>query len=149
MDVSFQDMTFYTAQEVAEKLMMNRQVIVRKMQNGEMKAFKIGKEWRVEEQDLQDWLDKQSNRRPRLGEDEMILKNFFRDGRLVSIPAKRKKRLVVLKRMLEVFEQRQVYTELEVNKILRQFDDDVATIRRLMVDNGLMFRSEGKYMRKT
>jgi excisionase family DNA binding protein len=149
MDASFQDMTFYTAQEVAEKLTMNRQVIVRKMQSGEIKAYKIGKEWRVEEEDLQDWLDRQSNRRPRLGEEDLILKNFFKNGRLLGIPAKRKKRLVVLKKMLEEFEPRRVYTELEVNRILRKFDDDVATIRRLFVDNGMMFRSEGKYMRQT
>jgi hypothetical protein len=104
----------------------------------------------VEEADLQDWLNRQSNRRPRFGEDQYIISNFFtKDGRLISIPAKRKKRLVVLKKMLEEFEPRQIYTELEVNKILRKFDDDVATIRRLFIDNGLMFRNDGKYMRKT
>lgn len=79
---------------------------------------------------------------------ERVLKAFLdADGRLVSIPAKRAKRLVVLDLLARVFEPGERYPELEVNALLRAFHDDVAALRRYLVDEGFLDRAEGVYWR--
>jgi hypothetical protein len=72
---------------------------------------------------------------------------FFTDGKLIDIPAQRKKRTFVLERLLEEFEPGKVYTEPEVNSILRRFHSDVCTLRREVIMEGMMVRSAGKYTR--
>jgi hypothetical protein len=71
----------------------------------------------------------------------------FDAGRLVHLPAKRSKRLVVLDELSQHFEPGQRYGEREVNDILRRFDDDTATLRRYLVDEGFLDRSGGEYWR--
>ena len=74
-----------------------------------------------------------------------ILRNFFDGPRLKNIPAQRKQRVVVLQLLLERFEPERRYEEREVNDILRTAHDDVATLRREMVDYGYMVRERGIY----
>jgi hypothetical protein len=74
-----------------------------------------------------------------------VLQAFFKHGRLVSIPAQLKKRQVVLEKIAEVFEPEVKYTEREVNFALLDFHEDVAALRRGLVDAGLMEREEGLY----
>lgn len=69
------------------------------------------------------------------------------DGRLISIPAKRAKRLLVLDHVVQCFELGKVYTEIEVNDRLRQFHPDVAAVRRYLVDDQFLTRREGRYWR--
>ncbi len=76
-----------------------------------------------------------------------VLKAFFRHGRLERIPSQLKKRLVVLEKILQEFESDREYTEQEVNRILVDFHEDVASLRRGMVANGFMKRSRGIYRR--
>lgn len=76
-----------------------------------------------------------------------VLKAFFRHGRLTQIPAQRKKWQVVLEHMVESFETDRDYTEQEVNQILWDFHEDVASIRRGFIDNRLMEREKGVYRR--
>ena len=78
---------------------------------------------------------------------QKVLQTFFRHGRLTQIPAQQKKRLVVLEHLLQEFEPGQPYPEREVNAILFEFNDDVATLRREMIDHGLMVRRKGIYER--
>ena len=52
---------FFTTAELAKKLKMNTQVITRKIQSGEIRAYKIGKDWRIPEQSVFDWLENNSN----------------------------------------------------------------------------------------
>ncbi len=77
-----------------------------------------------------------------------VLGTFFQHGRLVSIPAQLKKRQVILEKIAEAFEPGQKYTERQVNLILLDYHDDVATLRRGLVEVGLMTRAEGVYERK-
>jgi hypothetical protein len=70
---------------------------------------------------------------------------FFKDGRLVSIPAKHSKRMVVLERLLMDFAGKETYHEREVNQIIRAYHDDVATIRREFIMNSYMTREDGYY----
>jgi predicted transcriptional regulator len=79
---------------------------------------------------------------------EKVLRSFFdEDGRLRTIPAQRKKRLIVLERIAEAFEPSHTYSEREVNLIIAGFHDDFCTLRREMVDERLMTRKDGLYQR--
>jgi hypothetical protein len=73
---------------------------------------------------------------------------FFRDGRLVSIPARQGKRRFVLVEIRErCFAEDRDYPEREVNMRLALLHPDVAALRRYLVDAGLMTRSNGIYRR--
>jgi excisionase family DNA binding protein len=142
------EMTFLTSAEVAEKLQLNQQVVVRKLQTGEIPGYKIGKDWRVADHQLLAWLEARSNQN-RPSQRTKTERAFFKDGRLVDIPAQRKKRAFVLERLLEEFKPGRVYSEPEVNAILRRFHSDVCTLRREFIMEGMMVRSGGKYARAT
>lgn len=84
--------------------------------------------------------------RPRAAFDVKVLRAFFEDGRLTSIPAQEKKRLVVLRYLAEtVFEAGQRYPEKEVNQRLGVLHPDSASLRRYLVDLGFMRRAAGIY----
>lgn len=74
-----------------------------------------------------------------------VLRDFFDGERLKHIPAARKKRVVVLRHLLERFAAGRDYTEREVNDLLRPAHADVATLRRELVDYGFMSRESGRY----
>ena len=77
-----------------------------------------------------------------------VLRSFFRDGRLVSIPARDRKKLVVLRHVRETcFPEDRIYPEKEVNQRLAIFHPDVASLRRHLIETGLMTRSAGVYRR--
>jgi hypothetical protein len=77
-----------------------------------------------------------------------VLRSFFRDGRLISIPAKDKKKLVVLRHLVALcFAEDRAYPEKEVNQRLALHHPDVAALRRYLVDSGLMTRDAGEYRR--
>jgi hypothetical protein len=74
-----------------------------------------------------------------------VMSAFFKEGKLVSIPAKHSKRMVVLEKILDSFADKVTYHEREVNSILRNYHDDVATIRREFIMNSYMTRKDGYY----
>ena len=76
-----------------------------------------------------------------------VLRNFMRDGRIVAFPAKRSKRLVVLDHAAQQFEIGVRYKEGEVNLKLASLNEDYATLRRYLVDEGFMHREHGEYWR--
>jgi hypothetical protein len=79
-----------------------------------------------------------------------IIRGFFRDDRLTIVPSQAKKRLVVLRYLRDrCFAEDRSYPEKEVNQRLALFHPDVATLRRAMVDEGLMTRAGGVYRRPT
>ena len=88
-------------------------------------------------------------RQRREGEDQSarVLRSFVRDGRLLSIPAQRSKRLVVLDLLAQEFEPGRRYRERTVNSMLRRWHDDTAALRRYLVDEGFLDRAGGEYWR--
>jgi len=77
-----------------------------------------------------------------------VLRAFVRGGRLVAIPSQEKKKLVVLEFLVaECFAEDREYHETEVNERLRAYHEDVASLRRYMVVNGLLRRTSGRYRR--
>jgi ArsR family transcriptional regulator len=92
----------------------------------------------------------QSGLRAQVEEDayrDKVLQTFFRRGRLTGIPVQLKKRQIVIERLAEEFEPDRDYTEREVNQILVEFHDDVATLRRGLIEHQLMERDHGIYRR--
>jgi excisionase family DNA binding protein len=49
---------FYTAKEISDKLKLNVMTIYRYINSGKLKAYKIGKEFRVEKQEFEEFLNK-------------------------------------------------------------------------------------------
>lgn len=79
--------------------------------------------------------------------DARVLGDFFVGGKLRSIPVQRKKREVVLRYLAGKFETGRTYTEQEVSFLLLNYHEDYASLRREMVDTGLMERANGIYRR--
>ena len=76
-----------------------------------------------------------------------VLADFTDQGRLKGVPASERKRLVVLRWFARKFEPGRRYSELEVNAIIAEFINDFASIRRYLVDHGLMERRSSIYWR--
>ena len=86
--------------------------------------------------------------RPLPAFDAKVLRAFIVDGRLASIPAQEKKKLVVLGYVRErCFPEDRPYPEKEVNARLALLHPDVASLRRYLVEFGLMSRQAGIYRR--
>lgn len=134
-------LVLYTSAEVAEILRLNHQVVQRKLQSGEIPAYRIGREWRVEKARLLTWLERHSNQKR-----DPIAPWFDADGRLVKLPVKQSVRKLVLDRLAASFEPNRTYREPEVNTMLRRFHDDVAALRRELVMHGHFVRTtDGVY----
>jgi hypothetical protein len=68
-------------------------------------------------------------------------------GRLITIPVQRKKRLAILRWLVEDFQPGRLYPEAEVNRIITRRHSDYAALRRYLVDEELMQRRRGVYWR--
>ncbi|WP_284745677.1 DUF2087 domain-containing protein [Amycolatopsis sp. RTGN1] len=69
------------------------------------------------------------------------LDGLFRHGRLVTIPHSGRRRQLLLAHLAERFEPGRLYTEQDVREKLSMVHDDHATLRRYLVDEGLLQRS--------
>ncbi|MDX5476274.1 MAG: metalloregulator ArsR/SmtB family transcription factor [Bacillaceae bacterium] len=79
-------------------------------------------------------------------ENEDILQNFLLpDGRLKTIPAQRKKKLIIFEHILAELILGVKYSEKEINEHIKKFHDDYATIRREFIINHYMNRENGIY----
>jgi hypothetical protein len=78
---------------------------------------------------------------------EPELRPFLRDGRIVTMPTRRARRLLLLDCVAQEFEPGRRYPEAEVDAILKALADDHAALRRYLVDEQLMSRERGIYWR--
>lgn len=78
-----------------------------------------------------------------------VLRAFLQGGKLVRIPAQRKKRDVILRELAALFEPGRTYSEREVSDALAEYHPDFFTLRRELVDLGLLAREKGVYWRVT
>ncbi|MBN2169944.1 MAG: metalloregulator ArsR/SmtB family transcription factor [Candidatus Krumholzibacteriota bacterium] len=78
-----------------------------------------------------------------------VLDAFLRRGRLVGIPAQRKKREVVLRWLAGHFETERRYKEAEVNRVIGRYHEDYCTLRRELIMAKLLARDGGVYWRKS
>lgn len=78
-------------------------------------------------------------------EKEKVLSTYFKEGiegRLETFPSKEKRKLIVLQNILKRFESNRIYSEKELNEILKTIYSDFATIRRYLIEYGFMERSK-------
>ena len=79
---------------------------------------------------------------------DAVLRSFLdARGRLLVMPTKLSQRLVVLDYLAQMFEPGERYPEAEVNRRLRQVNDDVAAVRRVLIEEGFLDREAGIYWR--
>ena len=78
-----------------------------------------------------------------------VLRAFIRDGRLASIPARQRKKLVVFRYLVDrVFpDPDEIVHERDVNMRLALWHPDVATIRRALADLAFVSREGMAYRR--
>ncbi|MEO8228233.1 MAG: DUF2087 domain-containing protein [Chloroflexota bacterium] len=80
--------------------------------------------------------------------EDKVIRAFIREDRLVSIPARDKKRRVILRFLVErCFVEDRAYPEKEINQRLALYHPDVAALRRYLVEAGFMTRDAGEYRR--
>ncbi len=94
-----------------------------------------------------DVLKKGNERRTLEFEGPSEIARFFKNGHLETIPSRRADRIAVLRYLAERFQPGREYREDEVNRILQGVHADHATLRRYLVDEGLMRRASGRYCR--
>ncbi len=79
---------------------------------------------------------------------ELVRRRFFDDhGRLLAIPRKQSRQLAAMDLIVQRFVPGVRYTEPEVNIELMGVTDDYVTVRRALIDFGLLSRADGWYWR--
>lgn len=88
------------------------------------------------------------NIRPVPSDEQLVARHLDADGRLASMPVKPDRRLLLLRHVADRIPIGVDLDEFAVNNLLRGFSDDVATLRRDLVDARLLQRrSPGHYLR--
>jgi hypothetical protein len=83
-----------------------------------------------------------------LDERQLTLARYFRDGQLVTWPAQPRRFQVVLEAVADQIPAGQRLPEAEINVILKRiYPADHVTLRRALVDAGLLQRASGLYWR--
>ena len=83
-----------------------------------------------------------------LSADEKTLAAFVKADHLQQLPVQPAKLIVVLNWLVQRFQLGQEYPERTVNEILTGHAVDYATLRRLLIDYGLLTRTAGIYRRE-
>ena len=81
------------------------------------------------------------------GFEENVFRSFVSGDALLRIPASRKKRQVILRWLVDFFEDGVDYEERHVNEELKRHHWDCATLRREFIAGKLMERHRGVYRR--
>ena len=78
-------------------------------------------------------------------EQDKILENHFESLQpmvLKTFPAKEKKKIAVLRKICQAFDDHKKYTELQMNEVLKTIYSDVATLRRYLIQYGFFTRTK-------
>jgi len=77
-------------------------------------------------------------------EDQAILRAHTSNGRLTHLTNKQKKTVVVLRWLATKFQPEKLYSEVEVNTIIKSvYEEDYVSLRRDLVDYGYLRRERG------
>ncbi len=139
---------FFTTSELADKLKMNVQVITRKVQAGEIKAYKIGKEWRIPEPSVFEWLESNVNKpgthaSPKNGANGHARPDH--PGAVATMPENHRH---LLEYILAQLEPNRLYTEKDLDRVIGRHADDCAGVRREFIDRKMMELINGSYRRR-
>jgi excisionase family DNA binding protein len=145
VDTSIRKTEFFTTSELAQKLKMNVQVITRKVQAGEIHAYKIGKDWRIPEHSVVDWLEKNSNRNGKSETRPTPVRRANKKPGGVSINEPR--RTALLEYIMAQFEPQREYSEQHVDRIIARHHSDTSSVRSELVALGMLTNDRGQYSR--
>ena len=75
--------------------------------------------------------------------DEVLARYFNADGKLLikDFPAKEKRKIIIMQKLIDDFAVNRQYTEKEVNNLLKQYYDDYVSVRRYMIQYGFLDRN--------
>jgi DNA-binding transcriptional ArsR family regulator len=79
--------------------------------------------------------------------DQGILRNYLRGEQITELPVGPKRMQPLLRWLVARFEVGRRYPERELNEIIKRHHPDFATLRRELVDSGLMAREREVYWR--
>ena len=79
--------------------------------------------------------------------DRKTLQSCFKGDQLIEIPSGLRRLELVLHWLVEQFELERRYPERELNEIIKRYHPDFASLRRHMIDHGLMERENNIYWR--
>ena len=77
-------------------------------------------------------------------EKDQVLKRYFGPDnklRIKSFPAKEKRKIIIMQKIMGDFEANRQYTEAEVNQILKGYYEDYVSVRRALVQYGFLDRN--------
>jgi len=77
-------------------------------------------------------------------EREGILKRYFTPDnklKIAGFPAKEKRKIIIMQKIINDFETRRKYTEKEVNTLLKSYYEDYVSVRRAMIEYGFLDRN--------
>lgn len=76
-----------------------------------------------------------------------LLRVFIGHGRIEAIPARQSRRRLLLDKIAQAFEPGERYSERRVSLFLGAIYADYAALRRYLVDEEFLSRSDGQYWR--
>lgn len=78
---------------------------------------------------------------------QKVLDTFISCGKLLKIPAQRKKRRIILEQIVQELEKERIYAEKELTAVLTPWHEDYCFLRREMIAEGLLSREKNRYQR--
>ncbi|MGY3718582.1 DUF2087 domain-containing protein [Sutcliffiella cohnii] len=75
-------------------------------------------------------------------EKQKTVEAFMKNGVLQSLPSKEKRKVIIFFELIKLFEKGKMYTEKQVNEIIKGIYPDFAIIRRYLVDYKLLERND-------
>ena len=139
---------FFTTSELADKLKMNVQVITRKVQAGEIKAYKIGKEWRIPEPSVYEWLEANANTNGGSTAPRSSGNGRSRLDTAAGSASPTEQRRHLLEYILAQLEPHRIYSEKELDRLISRHVDDCAAVRREFVERRMIELDNGQFRRR-
>jgi biotin operon repressor len=76
--------------------------------------------------------------------EKAVLREYTANHKLTHLPSKQKKLMIILCWLASLFEKDRLYSELEVNEILKEvYEVDFVSLRRDLIDFGFLRRERG------
>lgn len=82
-----------------------------------------------------------------MSDEERVLRTWVKNGRIIDIPAQEKKKQILIRWLAGQIDTGRRWPEKEFNALLKEYNEDFATLRRYLVDAGYVARENGIYWR--
>lgn len=76
---------------------------------------------------------------------QKVLKAFMKNNKIIKLPVQKKKQMIIINEIKKLFSNDTNYSETQVNEKILSMYDDYCTVRRIMIEEGLMNRKNGIY----